>query len=110
MQKSEVVMIPARPRSQWPVGARLRFKPDAVLAARHQSLCGTAVLVLSGLKLIGPSGPEQSYSWRQEVLAMAQGVRLGLARPDQLELPVDGEDPEPHYAAARDRAGQKSTR
>ena len=103
-------MIPSRPASQWPVGARLRFKTGASLEPRHQSLAGTAVLVLSELKLIGPTGPKHSYSWRQEVLAMALGAKLGLARPDQLELPVDGLDPEPSYASLRDGLDQSSTR
>lgn len=101
------VMIPARPSSQWPVGARLRFKADAALEPRFHFLRGSAVLVLSELKLIGPSGPSRRYSWRQEVLALALGAKQGLAKPDQLELPVDGADPEPAYAAKRARARQQ---
>lgn len=86
--------IPTRPASQWPVGVRLRFKPDAGLEPQHQALRGTSVIVLSGLKLIGPSGSGMRLSWRQEILAMGSGCRVGWARPDQLELPVDGQDPE----------------
>jgi hypothetical protein len=110
MLKAEPALIPSRPHSHWPVGARLHFKRGGALAPRHQALSGTAVLVLSELKLVGPSGPSQSYSWRQEVLAMALGGKLGLARPDQLELPVDGDDPELPYVAQRDGLGQNAPR
>ena len=87
-------IIPSRPASQWPVGVRLRFKPRASLSHHHDSLRGTPVIVLSGLKLIGPTGPDQVYSWRQEVLSFGAGARVGWARPDQLDLPVDGDAPE----------------
>lgn len=82
-------IIPSRPASQWPVGMRLRFKPAAALNDRHQVLRGTPVIVLSGLKLIGPKGPDMQYSWRQEVLSFGAGAKTGWARPDQLDLPVD---------------------
>ena len=82
-------LVPVRPSSQWPVSMRLRFRPDAELEARHQGLRGTAVLVLSELKLVGPSGEEGRLSWRQEILSLSNGCRVGWARPDQLELPVD---------------------
>lgn len=83
------LQVPTRPTSQWPVGMRLRFKPDAQLESQHATLRGTAVIVLSGLKLIGPTGISKHFSWRQEVLAMGRGCRVGWARPDQLDLPVD---------------------
>lgn len=81
--------IPARPASQWPVAMRLRFRPDADLEIKHQHLRGTAVIVMSALKLIGPNGSDGRFSWRQEILAMGNGCRIGWARPDQLQLPVD---------------------
>ncbi|HEX4896285.1 MAG TPA: hypothetical protein VFV11_08145 [Solimonas sp.] len=80
--------IPSRPASQWPIGIRLRFAPDADLKDEAQR--GKPVIVLSGLKLIGPGN---SFSWRQQVLALSTG-RIGWARPDQLGLPLDGEEPE----------------
>ncbi len=83
--------IPSRPASQWPIGMRLRFRTDAQLDPRHDSLRNKPVLVLSGMKLLGPS--HGSYSWRQEVLSLSTG-RIGWARPDQLALPLDGADPE----------------
>ncbi len=89
--KATKAMIPARPASQWPVGMRLRFKPGAELSQQHDVLRGTSAIVLSGLKLVGPTGPDMSFSWRQEILAFGAGARPGWARPDQLELPVDGE-------------------
>lgn len=83
------VTIPTRPVSQWPVAMRLRFKPDADLEPKHRALRGAPVIVMSALKLIGPTGPETRLSWRQEVLALGGNARVGWARPDQLELPVD---------------------
>jgi len=83
--------IPARPASQWPIGMRLRFKPDATLDPKHEALRKRPALVLSGMKLIGPA--PGGYSWRQQVLALSTG-RIGWARPDQLDLPLDGSDPE----------------
>lgn len=85
------VFIPSRPASQWPVGIRLRFREDACLHPQFARLRGRPVLVLSGLKLIGNgSGP---MSWRQQVLALSSG-KIGWARPDQLDLPLDGHEPE----------------
>jgi len=81
--------IPTRPASQWPVSIRLRFKPDASLETRHQRLRGTPVIVLSELRLIGPSTSGGHYSWRQQILSMNGSCRVGWARPDQLELPID---------------------
>lgn len=81
-------LIPHRPASQWPVGARLRFRPDAQLKSGNAALCGTPVLVLSELRLVG-TGPEGGYSWRQQVLAFGAGCKPGWARPDQLALPLD---------------------
>jgi hypothetical protein len=89
MSLMRTTTIPARPASQWPVAMRLRFKPDADIEPRYRALRGTPVIVTSELRLIGPSGDEGRWSWRQEVLAMGGGFRLGWARPDQLELPVD---------------------
>ncbi|HVT37253.1 MAG TPA: hypothetical protein VHE37_16835 [Nevskiaceae bacterium] len=91
-QNAVPTIVPTRPSTQWPVGVRLRFKPDAELHAQHATLKGTQVLVLSGLKLIGPSGPDLRCSWRQEILSFAAGCRVGWARPDQLELPLDEEE------------------
>ena len=82
-------VIPTRPASHWPVGMRLRFKPQASMNQRHDALRGTTVIVLSGLKLVGPTGPDMAYSWRQHVLSFGKGPKQGWARPDQLELPVD---------------------
>lgn len=79
--------IPSRPHSQWPVGARLRFRADARLKAGNDNLRGSAVLVLSELRLVG--GFEAGYSWRQQVLAFGAGCTPGWARPDQLALPLD---------------------
>ncbi len=82
--------IPSRPLSQWPVGVRLRFRPDAQLASQSESLRGKPVLVLSEMRLIGPT--QNAYSWRQQVLSLSTG-RVGWARPDQLALPLDGDEP-----------------
>lgn len=79
-------VIPSRPASQWPVGMRLRFRPEAQFDPRHDRLRNKPVLVLSGMKLIGPT--EGLYSWRQQVLALSTG-RVGWARPDQMTLPLD---------------------
>ncbi|SFF53261.1 hypothetical protein SAMN04488120_10772 [Fontimonas thermophila] len=84
--------VPARPESQWPIGIRLRFRMDAELNPQYERLRGKPVLVLSGLRLLGPS-PDGRYSWRQQVLALTTGT-IGWARPDQLGLPLDGEAPE----------------
>ncbi len=91
MSDSSIVPVPARPASQWPVGVRLRFRPDAEVKASHEGLRGKPVIVLSGLRLLGPS--EGRYSWRQQVLALST-CKIGWARPDQLDLPIDGSDPE----------------
>lgn len=91
MTDISTVIIPARPISQWPVGARLRFLPEAQLNPRHEQLRGKAVLVLTEMQLIGPS--EGRYSWRQQILSLST-CRVGWARPDQLGLPLDGEDEE----------------
>ncbi len=84
-------VIPARPLSQWPVGVRLRFHPSAALNANSESLRGKPLLVLSEMRLIGPT--DDTYSWRQQVLSLTTG-RVGWARPDQLDLPLDGDEPE----------------
>jgi hypothetical protein len=73
------------------VGARLRFKPDADML--RGELRGTAVLVLSEMQLVGPPDGEVRLSWRQQVLAMGAGCKVGWARPDQLTLPLDGSEP-----------------
>ncbi len=91
MSPSALSPIPARPASQWPIGMRLRFRPDAVLDPKHEGLRNRPALVLSGMKLIGPAA--SGYSWRQQVLSLSTG-RIGWARPDQLDLPLDGSDPE----------------
>ena len=92
MAQPEIVpateQIPTRPRSQWPVGVRLRFRPAADMNAVHDGLRGKPLLVLSGLRLIGPS--DGRWSWRQQVLSLTSG-RIGWARPDQLDLPLDEE-------------------
>ena len=85
----EIAPIPARPQSQWPIGVRLRFRPDAQMSDAHGMLRGKPVLVLSALRLIGPSGGQ--WSWRQQVLSLTSG-RIGWARPDQLDLPIDEDD------------------
>lgn len=84
-------LIPSRPLSQWPVGVRLRFHPEAALSPGSESLRGKPVLVLSEMRLIGPT--DNGYSWRQQVLSLTTG-RIGWARPDQLGLPLDGDEPE----------------
>lgn len=101
MSTSRTPGIPSRPSSHWPVGIRLRFKLDADLKPQHQHLRGTAVLVLSELRLIGPSEAPNPYSWRQEVLAFGLGCAQGWARPEHLELPADDDGREPDYAARR---------
>lgn len=83
--------VPARPASQWPVGVRLRFRPDAEFNNGHELLRGKPVIVLSGLKLIGPT--DGRYTWRQQVLSLST-CRVGWARPEQLDLPLDGDEPE----------------
>lgn len=92
-----------RPVSQWPVGMRLRFKPDADLNPQHLHLRGTLVIVLSPLTPVGPSAVNGAYSWRQQILSFARGCTPGWARPDQLELPADELEREPDYAAGRRR-------
>lgn len=89
MNRTNAAEVPSRPASQWPIGIRLRFRPDAELQAQHRGLRGKPVLVLSRLRLLGPS--EGRYSWRQQVLVLSTG-RIGWARPDQLGLPVDESD------------------
>lgn len=85
----QIAPIPARPQSQWPIGVRLRFHPDAEMSPAHAVLRGKPVLVLSPLRLIGPSAGQ--WSWRQQVLSLTTG-RVGWARPDQLDLPIDEDD------------------
>lgn len=89
MTTMRIAQIPTRPASQWPVSIRLRFKPDATVETKHERLRGTPVIVLSELRLIGPSTTDGNYSWRQQILSMGGSARVGWARPDQLELPVD---------------------
>lgn len=101
MDTNNQVLIPSRPASHWPVGMRLRFKMNADLKPGFHHLRGTPVIILSALELVGPSNSPTPYSWRQEILAFSAGCKLGWARPDQLELPVDGNDPEPAYAAQK---------
>ena len=81
--------IPTRPASQWPVGMRLRFRSDAEMNPQYEKMRGKPVLILSGLRLIGPA--QGRYSWRQQILALSTG-RVGWARPEQLGLPIDGTD------------------
>ncbi|NKF24605.1 hypothetical protein [Solimonas marina] len=89
MKESSAAIVPARPASHWPVGIRLRFRPDATVRPEHEHLRGTPVLVLSGLHLLGPT--DGQYSWRQQVLVFGN-CRPGWARPDQLDLPLDEAD------------------
>lgn len=91
MSESIAALVPARPASQWPIGVRLRFRPDAALNTGNDRLRGKPVLVLSGLRLLGPT--DGRCSWRQQVLALSTG-KIGWARPDQLDLPLDGHEPE----------------
>ena len=98
---SQSIGVPGRPASQWPVGMRLRFKMDAAMRSQHQHRRGAPVVVLSELRLVGPSALDGSYSWRQEVLTFGDGCTPGWARPDQLELPHDDQDREPDYLRAR---------
>ncbi len=88
MSEPIATTLPTRPQSQWPVGVRLRFHPDAEMSSSHEGLRGKPLLVLSALRLIGPSGGQ--WSWRQQVLSLTTG-RVGWARPDQLDLPIDTE-------------------
>lgn len=92
MSDRTTVKIPSRPASHWPAGLRLRFRPDALLADGRDALRGRPVLVLSGLRLIGPTA--SGYSWRQQVLVLTTG-QIGWARPDQLDLPIDETPAEP---------------
>jgi hypothetical protein len=80
---------------------RLRFKADADLRAQHEHQRGAPVVVLSELRLVGPSSVDGSYSWRQEVLSLGNGCTPGWARPDQLELPHEDQDREPDYLRQR---------
>lgn len=89
MKDQTAAEVPVRPVSQWPIGIRLRFRPDATLQPQHRTLRGTPLLVLSGLKLLGPT--DGQYSWRQQVLVLSTG-KLGWARPDQIALPIDDLD------------------
>lgn len=88
---NEFATVPTRPASQWPIGMRLRFRSDAQMSPEHERLRGKPVLVLSGMRLIGPA--HGAYSWRQQILALSTG-RVGWARPDQLGLPIDGTEPD----------------
>lgn len=90
MHDPHIAEVPGRPASQWPVGIRLRFRPDARLHPKHEPLRGKPVLVLSRMRLLGPNA-HGAYSWRQQVLSLSTG-RVGWARPDQLGLPVDEAD------------------
>jgi hypothetical protein len=91
MSDTTQLLVPTRPLSQWPIGIRLCFRRDAEVKPQHRNLRGKPVLVLSGLKLIGNGdGP---FSWRQQILALSTGT-IGWARPDQLGLPLDGNEPE----------------
>ncbi|QHS11137.1 hypothetical protein [Sinimarinibacterium sp. NLF-5-8] len=83
----KVSYLPARPRSQWPVGIDLRFHPDAEVKAGYEWLRSTPLRVMSQLRLIEA---RNGSSWRQQVLALSCG-RIGWARPDQLDLPLDGD-------------------
>jgi len=90
MADSFVPLIPTRPATQWPVGARLRFRADAQLNPQYDQLRGRPVLVLSKIELIGPS--ESGFTWRQQILSLGN-CRVGWARPDQLELlPLDQDE------------------
>lgn len=91
MSQPSALIIPSRPRSQWPIGVRLRFREDAELKPEHDALRGRPVIVLSGLRLIGPT--DGRYSWRQQILSLST-CRIGWARPEQLDLPLDGGEPE----------------
>jgi hypothetical protein len=90
MNTPHIAEVPGRPASQWPIGIRLRFRPDAKLNAQYDSLRGKPLLVLSRLQLLGPND-DGCYSWRQQILSLSTG-RVGWARPDQLALPVDEPD------------------
>ncbi|HET8882265.1 MAG TPA: hypothetical protein VFM56_08835 [Solimonas sp.] len=89
MKASSAAAVPVRPATQWPIGIRLRFDPQANLQPQHRALRGKPVLVLSRLRLMGPS--DGRYSWRQQVLVLSTG-KLGWARPEQLTLPLDDLD------------------
>lgn len=80
----------SRPASQWPIGIRLRFRPDASLNPQYEHLRGKPLLVLSRLQLLGPN-EQGCYSWRQQILSLSTG-RVGWARPEQLTLPIDDPD------------------
>ncbi|MFT4046744.1 MAG: hypothetical protein QM661_08620 [Solimonas sp.] len=93
MSQPNTVETSGRPGSQWPVGMRLRFHPDAKLNPQFESLRGRPVLILSRMQLLGPN-KAGCYSWRQQILSLSTG-RIGWARPDQqLALPVDDPDDE----------------
>src|ERR1043166_9200079 len=96
--------VPGRPTGQWPVGMRLRFKDDADLRVDHLHRRGYPVIVMSELRLVGPSGADGICSWRQEILALGNGCLSGWARPDQLELPHDNEGRDLDYQRLRYRA------
>ena len=98
---SDSIRVPVRPAGQWPVAMRLRFKHDADMHSQHQHRRGAPVLVMSELRLVGPSSVDGSYSWRQEVLSLGGGCTPGWARPDQLELPSDDHDRDLDYACLR---------
>src|SRR5581483_2213728 len=95
------IRVPSRPTSQWPVGMRLRFKLDADMRSGHQHRRGAPVVVMSELKLVGPSTIDGTYSWRQEVLSLGGGCTPGWARPDQLELPSVDQDRDLDYVRLR---------
>ncbi len=98
---TQTIGVPSRPTSQWPVGMRLRFKLDADMRNGHEHRRGAPVVVMSELKLVGPSAIDGSYSWRQEVLSLGGGCTPGWARPDQLELPNDDQARDLDYLRLR---------
>lgn len=101
MNEPRTPTMPRRPTRQWPVGLRVRFRPDADLQPQFGTLRGSRALILSELKLLPPTATNPDWSWRQEILSFAAGCRLGWARPDQLELPDDHREVEPNYLAQR---------
>jgi len=73
----------------WPVGARLRFRLDAVLRPGKEYLRGTPVLVLSAPALLENCNERRQYL--TAFGARCPAHRFGWARPAQLE-PIPGED------------------
>jgi hypothetical protein len=94
---SNCQQLPLPLHRSWPVGARLRFKTDAILRSAFHYLRGSPVLVLSGLQQVGEP-PE----WRQYITAFGARYpedQFGWALPEQLE-PIPGEWDEPMIALA----------